>query len=621
MKIGALSDVRLLFQTAIEQSERSGLPKILEKFAEMTDACGCILWQVAAEAGGAQGRLFVLADWFPGESGYSRLHNIPLRDDSAIGQAILSRRVVAGTSLPQDQKLGGSAKQPLDDPTIKWLCVVPIDFHDGAVGAVSLYRTSEHPFSDPEISWVGELARMVPGLYQAHRDRVSLNLLAKVNDILHDAEIEADGRVMPKEAVRDLVQRVCQLVGDSFNCIEASVFLEDALDNPGVYDLVATTCAEAFEQLAYECNSSGLTAWVLRHATAVKIFDLAFFKRDREDIQRRYPNLEWHHLGHTVEHARQAFNLGSASELPPLSFIATPIVMGGKVHGVIRCCIARQGPYYFAERELNLLKLVAAQLGRYWSNWLGRRAEERRYRSDIVKMQAETYQDLSHQLISPVMQAHRRAQSLAASRMCPEELLPQAYRIRGLCAKAGRVVRNTRLFAELASGRLGHVKLMRLPVSDLLKMLAEAAEDSSIMVDPGRCLEFKVLRDGFNSLPPTLELDMDLASQAVNNLLDNASKYSYPLSTISISVGATQDRFYISITNRGIRIRPDEVRKAVERGWRGEGARKVTGEGSGIGLWVVENVMRAHGGEFLITPTTPDGLTDFKLVFPIWNRH
>ncbi|MGB8508128.1 MAG: GAF domain-containing protein [Pyrinomonadaceae bacterium] len=606
-----MSEVRLLFQTALEQSERSGLPKILEKLAEMAGACGCILWQVATEAGGAQGKLFVLADWFPDERRYLRLHDIPLRDDSAIGRAILSRSVITASDQ-QDRNPYGGPNVFLIEPSINSVCAVPIAFHDGAVGAVSLYRASERPFSEDEVAWVEELARMVPGLYQAHRDRVSLNLLAKVNEILHKAEVAADGSVVPKESVCADVRQICKHVGDSFNCVETSIFLEDSIDNPGLYELSATTHPGAFDRLAYGRDSSGLTGWVLRHAKPVKIFDLASFEREREDIQRLYPEMEWNYLEHTVALACETFNFGSVRELPPLGFIAAPIMMGGKVHGVIRCSIARRGPYYFAERELSLLKIVAAQLGRYWSNWLGRRVEASNYQ----KIQSQTFQDLSHQLISPIMQAHRRAQSLIETQACSEQLLPQVYAIRGLCAKTGSVVRNTRIFADLASGRPVRADISRVLAGDLVKMLAEAAQDNNIMVDPSRGLKFDIACESFGALPRALYLDLDLITQAVNNLLDNASKYSFANSTISISGGAVHDRFYISVANKGIRLRLDEVRRVVERGWRGQDAQEVTGEGSGIGLWVVENVMRAHGGELHITPTTRDHVTRFRLIFP-----
>jgi signal transduction histidine kinase len=45
-----------------------------------------------------------------------------------------------------------------------------------------------------------------------------------------------------------------------------------------------------------------------------------------------------------------------------------------------------------------------------------------------------------------------------------------------------------------------------------------------------------------------------------------------------------------------------------------------TGEGSGIGLWIVDHIMKAHEGELIVVPTTSDGITEVKLVFPSIER-
>src|SRR5205085_2574061 len=114
-----------------------------------------------------------------------------------------------------------------------------------------------------------------------------------------------------------------------------------------------------------------------------------------------------------------------------------------------------------------------------------------------------------------------------------------------------------------------------------------------------------------------VEIDPDLLDQAISNLLDNAAKYSFPHTRIDVTWGMTRgDRFHITVLNRGLSIRPDEIRSCRNRGWRGSRAMATTGEGSGIGLWIVENIMRAHRGELIVSPTSSNGVTEIKLVFP-----
>jgi signal transduction histidine kinase len=70
------------------------------------------------------------------------------------------------------------------------------------------------------------------------------------------------------------------------------------------------------------------------------------------------------------------------------------------------------------------------------------------------------------------------------------------------------------------------------------------------------------------------------------------------------------------VRNEGIRLRAAEVERARERGWRSEEAASTTGEGSGIGLWIVDQIMKALGGELRISPTSADDLTDVRMLFP-----
>jgi signal transduction histidine kinase len=53
-----------------------------------------------------------------------------------------------------------------------------------------------------------------------------------------------------------------------------------------------------------------------------------------------------------------------------------------------------------------------------------------------------------------------------------------------------------------------------------------------------------------------------------------------------------------------------------QRGERGPIARLAVGEGNGIGLWITDEIMKAHGGTLDIIPTTPDRITRIRLMFP-----
>jgi two-component system sensor histidine kinase BaeS len=123
----------------------------------------------------------------------------------------------------------------------------------------------------------------------------------------------------------------------------------------------------------------------------------------------------------------------------------------------------------------------------------------------------------------------------------------------------------------------------------------------------------------YRNAPSTLSADSQLLLQALNNVVDNAGKYSYRNSTITVfGARLRQGGFFIGVTNKGIPISPHEVHLVKQRNWRGEAAKSFVGEGTGLGLWIVDHIMRAHGGELQVLPTrSGDGITEVRLAFPL----
>jgi signal transduction histidine kinase len=109
--------------------------------------------------------------------------------------------------------------------------------------------------------------------------------------------------------------------------------------------------------------------------------------------------------------------------------------------------------------------------------------------------------------------------------------------------------------------------------------------------------------------------DRQLLAQAINNLLDNALKYGAidgggP--AIVVSGAAENGKVVISVADRGGGIAEKDRRRVVERFVRLEESRSKPG--SGLGLSLVQGVMKLHGGEFVLEDNGP-GLKA-KLILP-----
>ena len=114
------------------------------------------------------------------------------------------------------------------------------------------------------------------------------------------------------------------------------------------------------------------------------------------------------------------------------------------------------------------------------------------------------------------------------------------------------------------------------------------------------------------NLPPDLPLvpmDAVLIAQVMNNLLDNACKYSPPNTSIGITVKANtkEDRIEVTVFDQGIGIPPDEVDLIFNKFFRSKS--QITTPGTGLGLSICKGVVEAHGGTISARNKSDKGLS------------
>lgn len=236
---------------------------------------------------------------------------------------------------------------------------------------------------------------------------------------------------------------------------------------------------------------------------------------------------------------------------------------------------------------------------------------------ETMKAEHRAIEDLEHQLRGPLSAALARLNYILREKKFDSSLEKEILAIRGLCRKANRVAESARLFVLFDSPE-PQIRLNRMRISNdgLRRMLVECAQDNEILLSPERRITIKCDLNGFDSIRE-FYADPELLQQAINNLLDNAGKYSFPNTTVLISAQCAKEKVFITVVNQGIRIRPQELSTCLTRGWRGQESMMVTGEGSGIGLWVVDRIMKAHEGAILISPTDTSNQTSVRLEFPV----
>lgn len=94
-----------------------------------------------------------------------------------------------------------------------------------------------------------------------------------------------------------------------------------------------------------------------------------------------------------------------------------------------------------------------------------------------------------------------------------------------------------------------------------------------------------------------VQADPDLVSQALHNLVDNALKYTSEGGRVDIRAARSDGAVRIAVTNTGEGIAAEDLPYVFERFYRGDKSRSRASGGAGIGLAIVKEVARVHGGE------------------------
>ncbi len=118
-------------------------------------------------------------------------------------------------------------------------------------------------------------------------------------------------------------------------------------------------------------------------------------------------------------------------------------------------------------------------------------------------------------------------------------------------------------------------------------------------------------------LPP-IRLDEEKVQLAMQNLFDNALRYTPPGGKVSISLKYLKDkkRVEVTIADSGIGIPKDQQERVFTKFFRGDNAVRMKTEGTGLGLFIAKHIFEAHGGNIWFESEEKKG-TKFYFTLPV----
>lgn len=300
-------------------------------------------------------------------------------------------------------------------------------------------------------------------------------------------------------------------------------------------------------------------------------------------------------------------------DLQPQSLIHLPIRgVKGRPVGIITIA---QSPYrQFDDLYSTFVQLIADQVSFGIGNARAFKQEQERAAAlaEIDKAKTQFFGNVSHEFRTPLtlmlgpindILAKDSSSMIVAERDVLTLVQRNALRLQ-------KLVNSLLDFSRIEAGKY-HASFQPI---DLSKLTSELASNfQSLMSKAG--LKFEV---DCPSLPDVY-LDPGMWEKIVLNLLSNAFKFTFE-GKISVKTRLNGNHLEMSVSDTGVGISKENLTHLFERFHRVENVKSRTHEGSGIGLALVNELVKMHGGSITVESVENQGTT-FKVSIPLGFKH
>ncbi len=329
-------------------------------------------------------------------------------------------------------------------------------------------------------------------------------------------------------------------------------------------------------------------------------------------IPRLYGGLE-----STRNHAVQIFD-ANGNEVARVREPGTPNTsrsseMTGPFEGfVVRVSGTRNGPVSIASRFvvvevvfIGLLTLVLLAATAVGLRYILRQIE-------LVQVKSSFVSNVTHELKTPISVIKLAVETLELRRFHdPADGDKYLHTIMRETDRLTTLVDNILDFSRLEAGQ----KVLHFTAVDPRELIQLVMDSFRLRLeDQG----FHFTVEVPDSLP-RIRGDSMALQHCLFNLLDNAVKYSRERKEVRVYASAGEGFVSISVADRGIGIEAEHLERIFEKFVRVETGLVHTVKGAGLGLSLVDLIIRAHHGRVEVASTVGEG-SSFTLVIPVWEE-
>ena len=224
----------------------------------------------------------------------------------------------------------------------------------------------------------------------------------------------------------------------------------------------------------------------------------------------------------------------------------------------------------------------------------------------LAQMQSDFVANVSHQLKTPLSLLSGAVETLSLGRVASTDKLKQYLEIIGtqtqrLSALVDQILHFSRVEA------MGGV--LEFDLVDVASLVGEAVEGFQVAAPEGVTIRFERGVD-----VPFVRADPAALEQVVLNLLENAVKYGRDAGDVVVQVEVVEGELAISVRDQGDGIDQAALPRIFEKFYRASSSPRR--RGFGLGLTIVQTIVRAHGGR-IVVDSGPGRGSEFRVLLPM----
>ena len=265
-----------------------------------------------------------------------------------------------------------------------------------------------------------------------------------------------------------------------------------------------------------------------------------------------------------------------------------------------------------SELAASLLGLAAIALFAIFAVRLVGRIENQNVELQLADVAKDEFiGNVSHELRTPLTSMHGFVELLldeSGEPLSKEEQRIMLSTVQRGSVRLGRLVNDLLLTAQFRAGRL-EMRKTRIDVAEIVRESVENAQAQAAQ---------KTLQLSLTALPHTIQMEADAVrlSQAVDNVIANAIKFTPEGGRVEVAVAQNGDRANITVSDTGMGMTAADIERLFEPFFRTDAAQAKQIQGTGLGLPIVKAIVEAHDGTITIT-SEPNIGTSFAISLPL----